>query len=112
MSMDTKNKLVAEIREANLSYMMLAQALIRLDRPSALLQLGLNEEVAQIVEMLSPTQIIRLAQSNMMICRMRFDDRMIWSLLSDQGAHQPGSDRSATRLHASILMAGQLEDAF
>jgi flagellar transcriptional activator FlhD len=110
--MDSKNKLIAEIREANLSYMMLAQALIRLDRPSALLQLGLNEEVAQIVEALSPTQIIRLAQSNMLMCRMRFDDRMIWSLLSDQGAYQPGAERSASRLHASILMAGQVEDAF
>jgi flagellar transcriptional activator FlhD len=48
----------------------------------------------------------------MLMCRMRFDDRMIWSLLSDQGAYQPGAERSASRLHASILMAGQVEDAF
>ena len=112
--MDTKSKLLSEIREANLSYLMLAQSLLRDDRASALLQLGVNEDIAQIVEALSPAQIIRLAQSNLMMCRMRFGDEMIWSLLADPQAHQPGAgaDSSATRLHASILMAGQLEDAF
>ncbi len=109
--MDDSHKLLAEIREANLSYLMLAQALIRQDRASALLQLGLNEEVAQILEMLTPAQIIRLASSNLLMCRMRFDDQMIWTLLSDHGSTAPGMDRSASRLHASILMAGQLEDA-
>ena len=57
------DQILTEIREANLSYLMLAQSLIRQDRASALLQLGLNEEVAQIVEMLTPAQIIRLALS-------------------------------------------------
>lgn len=109
--MNTKAKLQGEIREANLSYLMLAQTLLKEDRASALLQLGLNDEIAQIVEQLSPSQLIRLAQTNLLMCRMRFSDGMIWSLLSDRGAHQPGSDSSAARLHASILMAGQLEDA-
>lgn len=109
--MTVSNNLLKEIRETNLTYLMLAQALIRQDRASALLQLGLNETVAQIVEVLSPSQIIRLSESNLLMCRMRFDDEMIWQLLSDHGSNEPGEDRSADRLHASILMAGQLEHA-
>jgi flagellar transcriptional activator FlhD len=108
--MDNKSKLQSEIHEANLAYLMLSQALLREDRTSALLQLGINEGIAQIIEALSAAQIIRLAQSNLMICRMRFGDQMVWSLLADSPAHQPDG-AIASRLHASILMAGQLEDA-
>ena len=40
------NQILAEIREANLSYMMLAQSLIRSDREQALFRLGISEETA------------------------------------------------------------------
>ena len=40
----TANQILAEIREANLSYLMLAQSLIRTDREQALFRLGVNEE--------------------------------------------------------------------
>jgi flagellar transcriptional activator FlhD len=121
--MDTKSKLVNEIRETNLAYLILAQALIREDRPSALLQLGLSEDVAQIVETFSPAQISRLSQNNLLLCRMRFTDDLVWNLLSDRKAYRPAQsnaqnkepsseiERGANRLHASILMAGQFEDA-
>ena len=109
--MDSSTKLLSEIHEANLSYLMLAQSLIRRDPVVALLKLGLSEDIAAIIEAFSPAQIIRLSQSNMLMCRLRFSDEMIWSLLSEHGSHHPGADRSASRLHASILMAGQLEEA-
>ena len=37
-------QLLAEIREANLTYLMLAQTLIRQDKAEAVFRLGLNEE--------------------------------------------------------------------
>ena len=46
--MDT-NQILAEIREANLSYLMLAQSLIRADREQALFRLGVSEETANLV---------------------------------------------------------------
>ena len=43
-------QILAEIREANLSYLMLAQNLIRADRDQALYRLGISEDSADLVE--------------------------------------------------------------
>jgi flagellar transcriptional activator FlhD len=90
-----------EIREANLTYLMLAQALIRKDRAQALYRLGLTEEVADLVAGLSPAQVLKIAASSMLMCRFRFDDQAVWSLLA--GA---GKGREASGMHAAILMSG------
>jgi flagellar transcriptional activator FlhD len=50
----TSEQMLAEIREANLTYLMLAQSLIRLDKAEAIFRLGLNEESADILAALSP----------------------------------------------------------
>ncbi|MDD0812579.1 flagellar transcriptional regulator FlhD, partial [Curvibacter sp. RS43] len=38
----TSEQMLAEIREANLTYLMLAQSLIRHDKAEAIFRLGLN----------------------------------------------------------------------
>ncbi len=111
--MQIDERLMSEIRDANLSYLILAQRLIRADKAEALYRLGVSEETAEIVEALSPSQMMKVAASNMLMCRFRFDDEMVWSLLTDHGraaADAEVSDRSATRLHASILMAGDFTE--
>ena len=55
-------QLLAEIREANLTYLMLAQNLIRKDRAEALYRLGLTEEAADLVEAFT-AEIKRLRDS-------------------------------------------------
>ncbi len=40
------DQILTEIREANLSYLMLAQSLIRADREQALYRLGISEDTA------------------------------------------------------------------
>ncbi|RRS02857.1 flagellar transcriptional regulator FlhD [Aquabacterium soli] len=102
------DQILMEIREANLSYLMLAQNLIRTDREQALFRLGISEETADLVGMLSPAQIMRIASSNTLLCRMRVDDDMVWSLLTNHGK---SSNDSVTRLHANILMAGRHHEA-
>ena len=42
-------QLIDEIRDANLTYLMLAQNLIRKDKTEALFRLGLSEESADLV---------------------------------------------------------------
>ena len=42
------DQILAEIREANLSYLMLAQSLIRSDREQALFRLGIGGSAALI----------------------------------------------------------------
>ena len=110
--MPNEDRLMAEIRDANLSYLILAQRLIRADRAQALYRLGISDEVASIIEALTPTQMIKVASGNTLMCRFRFDDQMLWGLLTDHGrAGESDGERSAGRLHASILMAGNVDEA-
>ncbi|MFT4099914.1 MAG: flagellar transcriptional regulator FlhD [Burkholderiaceae bacterium] len=105
---------MAEIREANLSYLILAQTLIRADRAQALFRLGVSEAVADLIDALTPGQILKVAASNMLMCRFRFDDEMVWTLLTDPvqaSATSEESAGSANRLHASILMSGRFGEA-
>lgn len=103
-------QLLAEIREANLTYLMLAQTLIRNDKPAALFRLGLTEEAADLLAALSPAQIMKIASGNMLLCRFRVDEDLVWNLLTN---HKPGkvANETTSRLHASILMAGRIAEA-
>src|SRR5574343_327123 len=99
------DQILAEIREANLSYLMLAQSLIRADREQALFRLGISDEAASLLVMLSPAQMMKIASGNTLLCRMRVDDDMVWNLLTNHG--KSAANDGVSRLHASILMAGR-----
>ena len=92
----------AEIRDANLSYLMLAQQMIRADRAAAIFRLGVSDEIAVMLEGLSNAQLLKLAGTNMMLVRFRFDDHAILGMLTDYN-----KDRALAHSHAAILMAGQ-----
>ena len=103
------DQILAEIREANLSYMMLAQTLIRVDRDQALFRLGISEDTATLIAALTPAQLMKIAAGNTLLCRMRSEDDLVWSLLSNHG--KSASNDGVSRLHASILMAGRHQEA-
>lgn len=110
--MSVETKLAHEITEINLSYLILAQQLIRLDRPTALFRLGVTDDVAELIDSLKPSQMLKVAGGNTLMCRLRVDDQMVWGLLAEHArADQPGQEKTAERLHASILMAGRYEEA-
>ena len=60
----TNDQLLAEIREANLTYLMLAQNLIRHDRAEAVFRLGMSEDACDILATLSAAQVLKLASRN------------------------------------------------
>ena len=101
-------QVLAEIREANLSYLMLAQSLIRTDRDQALYRLGISEDSAALLVLLTPAQMMKIAASNTLLCRFRMDDDLVWSLLTNHGK---SANDGTNRLHASILMAGRHQEA-
>ncbi len=103
-------QLLAEIREANLTYLMLAQNLIRKDRAEALFRLGLTEEAADLLAMLTPAQLLKIASTNMLLCRFRVDDDMVWNLLTNHNVKKV-ENSTTTQLHASILMAGKFAES-
>lgn len=106
----TNEQLLNEIREANMTYLMLAQSLIRQDKAEALFRLGMSEESADMISTLSPAQIVKIASTNMLLCRFRVDDDMVWNLLTNHTASKVDND-ATTKLHASILMAGRFAEA-
>ncbi len=105
----TNDQILSEIREANLTYLMLAQNLIRQDKAEALFRLGMSEESADLIATLSPAQILKIASGNMLLCRFRMDDEVVWNLLTNHSANKVAND-ATTKLHASILMAGRFAE--
>jgi flagellar transcriptional activator FlhD len=103
------DQILSEIREANLSYLMLAQSLIRSDREQALYRLGISEESASLIALLSPAQMMKIASGNTLLCRFRMDDDMVWGLLTNHG--KSAANDATSRLHASILLAGRHQEA-
>ena len=102
-------QILAEIREANLSYLMLAQSLIRSDREQALFRLGVTEETAALIGTLTSAQMMKIAAGNTLSCRFRMDYDVVWNLLTNHG--KGAANDGMSRLHASILMAGRHQDA-
>lgn len=100
------NNMMAEIRDANLGYLMLAQQMIRSDRPTAIFRLGISGEIADMIEGMNNSQILKLAGTNMMVARFRFDDGAILGMLTGHG-----KDQNLAHSHAAILMAGQPVEA-
>jgi flagellar transcriptional activator FlhD len=102
------DQILAEIREANLSYLMLAQSLIRSDREQALYRLGVSEETANLIGALTAAQMMKSALGNTLVCRFRMDDDIVWGLLT---SGKTAANDSVNRLHASILLAGRHQEA-
>ena len=107
----TNEQLLAEIREANMTYLMLAQNLIRQDKAQALFRLGMSEEAADLIGALSPAQILKISSGNMLLCRFRVDDDLVWNLLTNRTTASKVDNDATTKLHASILMAGKFAEA-
>jgi flagellar transcriptional activator FlhD len=97
-STDTYN----DIKEVNLAYLMLAQNMVRSDRESAVFRLGISEEIADILETLTPGQVLKMASSDMLLCSFRFDDSLLIDLLAN---HE--RERGVGHIHAAILAAGK-----
>jgi flagellar transcriptional activator FlhD len=92
----------SEIRELNLSYLMLAREMLREDRAAAIYRLGVSREVAEMLEGLSAAQILKMAAANVVLCRFRLDDRVILEMVTNHGR---AAEMSPS--HAAILLAGR-----
>ncbi len=103
-------QLLQEVREVNLGYLVLAQHMIRADKAQAMYRLGISDEVASIIDQLTPSQLMKIAGANQLICRFRFDDDLVWGLLTSQSKSRATGTGAVAGLHANIVMAGQISD--
>ncbi len=97
-----ENDMLNDIKDANLNYLMLAQQMIRADKATAIFRLGINKDIADLIESLSNLQLLKLSSSNMMLARFRFEDSAILNMLTSYT-----KDRALAHAHAAILMSGQ-----
>ena len=100
------DQLLDEIKDINLAYLLLAKQMLREDRVAAMYRLGINQDIAEILDKLTSAQLVKMAASNMLLCRFRFDDRLIAQMLSSDTREQ-----SVSKSHAAILMAGKPAEA-
>lgn len=94
------NSSLSDIKEVNLSYLMLAQRLLRENYSAGMFRLGFDSDVADIVLRLSPAQLVKLAGSSSLICGFRLND---YDLLSSLTQDVLGG--VLQQAHSTILMA-------
>ena len=86
----------------NLSYLLLAQRLVKDDAATAMYRLGISREMADLLGSLSLPQIVRLASSSSVLCHFRLDGPPMLQALADDKKSLP-----LQQAHASILLSGQ-----
>jgi len=101
--MSQKSRSVLEdIQEVNLSYLLLAQRLLRENLAQGMFRLGLREDVAERILNLSPAQTIKLAASSTLICGFRLNQAQCLNALT-----QDSLGGILQQAHAAILLTQQ-----
>jgi flagellar transcriptional activator FlhD len=95
-----------EIADLNLTYMLLAQKLLRDDRAAAMVRLGISSGMADLLVGMSLAETIKIATSNMVLCAFRLDELPIVRSVM-QGERQAGLQHA----HISIVLAAQQASA-
>lgn len=94
------NSSLTDIKEVNLSYLMLAQRLLRENYAAGMFRLGFDTDVADIVLRLSPAQLVKLSGASSLICGFRLND---YDLLSSLTQDVLGG--VLQQAHSTILLA-------
>ncbi len=100
--MPTPNTLLSDIQEVNLSYLMLAQRMLRENYSAAMFRLGFDSDVADLVIRLSTAQLVKLAASNSLVCKFRLNDYELLSCLT-----QDVLGGVLQQAHSTILLSQQ-----
>lgn len=99
------SELLKHIYDINLSYLLLAQRLISQDKPSAMFRLGVNEEMANMLVELTLPQMVKLAETNQVICQFRFDNHQTITRLTQESRVD-----DLQQIHTGILLSTRLLD--
>ncbi|WP_254500325.1 flagellar transcriptional regulator FlhD [Salmonella enterica] len=97
------SELLKHIYDINLSYLLLAQRLIVQDKASAMFRLGINEEMANTLGALTLPQMVKLAETNQLVCHFRFDDHQTITRLT-----QDSRVDDLQQIHTGIMLSTRL----
>ncbi|MCX2780136.1 flagellar transcriptional regulator FlhD [Microbulbifer thermotolerans] len=91
---------IDEIQEINLSYLLLAQRLLKEDYATALFRLKIKESLAKVLVSLTAKQLAQLARTNQLLFRLHFEDPdQLIKLTSNKRAQGLG------HIHTALLMS-------
>ena len=98
----SENNLINEIREVNLSYLLLAQRMLRDDFSKGMYRLGLDKDVTSLLVNLTTAQVLSLSSSNSLICGFRLNDIALLTALTKDGMNS-----TLKQVQASVMLAQQ-----
>ena len=89
-----------EIQELNLTYLLLAQRLLKEDKLSGMFRLKFSEEMADLLLSLSTRQISQLSRTNQVLCTFSIEHaaQLARVLFNER-------DHGLTQTHAAMLLA-------
>lgn len=76
------------IHDHNIAYLMLARELIIKDKSLALLQLGMNESLAELIAAMPIEQMIAISRTNRLICTLALDQERLLEWRDNTPWHQ------------------------
>lgn len=97
------SELLKHVYDINLSYLLLSQRLISQDKASAMFRLGITEEMATTLGDLTLPQMVKLAETNQLICQFRFSDNQTITRLT-----QDSRVDDLQQIHTGILLSTRL----
>jgi len=100
-----QNSVLPDIQEINLSYLLLAQRLLRENLAEGMFRLGLRKDVARRLLKLSSVQTLKLARSRTLLCGFRLNDAQLLSALT-----QNTLGGILQQAHATILVTQKSTD--
>ena len=100
------NEQLQSIHNVNLSYLLLAQRLIRDNKFLATFRLGLNDATIDILKDLSLPQLIKLSSTGQLICRLRLDNEDVIECLTKDARID-----ALQRIHTGIILSTELLDS-
>ncbi|MBW7983398.1 flagellar transcriptional regulator FlhD [Enterobacillus tribolii] len=99
----TTSDTLKHIYDINLSYLLLAQRLIHEEKASAMFRLGVDEKVATMIGELALPQMVKLAETNQLVCNFRFTEYQTIQLLTKESRVD-----DLQQVHTGILLASKL----
>ncbi|PHM29374.1 flagellar transcriptional regulator FlhD [Xenorhabdus budapestensis] len=96
-------ELLKHIYDINLSYLLLAQRLINHEKASAMFRLGISESMADTLAKLALPQLVKLAETNQLICHFRFEDHETVQQLTKESRVD-----DLQQIHTGILLSTHL----
>ncbi|WP_241609388.1 flagellar transcriptional regulator FlhD [Rosenbergiella australiborealis] len=95
--------IVKQIYGINLSYLLLAQRMLSEDKYSAFYRLGIDEDLAEKIMGLNLHELVKLSETNQLICKLRFEQTAIIETLT-----QDSRVDDLQQIHTGIVLATHL----